>query len=185
MSMELRRARPKFIWIAVVLLAGLVTVWASQNGWELRILLVPVGSGALLVLGLIAVLGALAGLANSFRPAPMALDESGLRLRVAGINQFVPWASVDAVILEPCAATLNKTSAPRLLLVPSAGANLGVAAEYKNKVDGRSSIILLPLDTIRETYDQVVDAFATYAGQRFVNGVSGFEMGAERPGSTT
>jgi hypothetical protein len=183
--MELHRPRPKFVGIAFFLMAGLFTIWASRNGWQLRVLFVPLGSGALLVVGLIAVLGALAGLASTFRPAPIKLDESGLRLRVAGINRFVPWASVDAVLLEPCAGTLDNAGAPRLLLVPSAEADLGVVAEYQNKVDGRPAIILLSLDSLRESQDQVIQALATCAGQRFINGVSDSTMETEPPGSAT
>ena len=170
--MELRRRRPHLFWIAFFLVGGLVTIGAAQNGWQLRVLVVPLGSGALLVVGLIMVLGALAGLASTFRPAPIALDESGLRLRVAGIDRSVPWTSVDALILEPYQGNLDSTGPARLLLVPSADADLGTVAEYQNKVDGRPSIILLPLDSLRASQDQVIHVLATYAGQRFLNGVS-------------
>jgi hypothetical protein len=182
--MELHRRRPNLFWIAFFLVGGLVTIWASQNGWQLRILVVPLGSGALLVVGLIMVLGALAGLARTFRPAPITLDESGLRLRVAGIDRSVPWASIDALILEPYQGTLE-SGAPRLLLVPTADADLGTAAEYQNKVDGRPSIILLPLDSLRASQDQVIQALTTYAGQRFINGISDSAVETESPGSPT
>jgi hypothetical protein len=169
--MELRRRRPNLFWLAFFLLGGLVIIWASQNGWEMRLLFVPLGSTALLIVGLISVLGALAVLASSFRPTPIVVSESGLRLRVAGIDRSVPWTSIDALILEPYQATPDTLPAPRLLLVPSADANLGKVAEYQNKVDGRLSIILLELDSLRAPQGQVIQALATYAGQRFINGV--------------
>ncbi|MBM0256460.1 hypothetical protein JNW89_05860 [Micromonospora sp. 4G55] len=90
---------------------------------------------------------------------------------------------MDALILEPYQGTLDSTGAPRLLLVPSADADLGTVAEYQNKVDGRSSIILLPLDSLRASQDQVVQVLATYAGQRFINGVSDSAVETETPGS--
>jgi hypothetical protein len=179
--MELHRPRPKFFWLGFFLLGGLALIWASQNGWQLRILIVPVGAGPLLVVGVVMVLGVLAVLAGSFRFAPMMLDGSGLRLRVAGINRSVPWASIDAVILEPHTGTLDSTGAPRLVLVPSADADLGVVAEYRNKVDGRPSIILLSLDSLRESQDHVVRAFKTYGGERFINGLPCSETETELP----
>ncbi|MFC4022008.1 hypothetical protein ACFOW4_29290 [Micromonospora sp. GCM10011542] len=183
--MELRRRRPPLFWTAFFLLGGLGIIWASQNGWELRILLVPVGSAALLVVGLIMALGALASLASSFRPAPITLDGSGVRLRVAGLDRSVPWASIDALILEPYQGTLDGAGAPRLLLVPSADADLGAVAEYQNRVDGRSSIILLSLDSLRASPDHVVQVLARYAGQRFVNGLSGSAAATRSPDTAT
>ena len=56
--------------------------------------------------------------------------------------------------------------------MPSRDADLGVVAEYRNKVDGRPSIILLSLDSLRESEDQVIQALQTYGGQRFINGSS-------------
>ncbi|GAB3808072.1 hypothetical protein [Micromonospora zhanjiangensis] len=181
--MELRRARPKLFWIAFFLVGGLGVMWASQNGWELRLLFIPVGSVALLVAGLLAFLVGVALVASAFRPTPIVLDESGLRLRVAGINRSVPWSSVDAMVLEPHQGPSDGTDAPRLLLVPTADADLGVAAEYRNTVDGRPSVVLLGLDSLADSPDQVIRAFVRYAGRhRFVNGVSGPAMPTEAPG---
>ncbi|MEV1321234.1 hypothetical protein AB0J14_34750 [Micromonospora arborensis] len=166
--MELRRSRPHLFWIAFFLLGGLLTMWASQNGWELRVLIVPVGSGPLFVFGLVSCLGALALVASAFRPTPIVIDEAGLRLRVAGINRCVPWASIDAVLLERPVSTTGG-GVPRLVLVPATGVDVGVAAEYANKVDGRLSIILAGLDSLRASQDEVVRAFERYADGRFIN----------------
>ncbi|WP_433128171.1 hypothetical protein ACQPWW_00900 [Micromonospora sp. CA-240977] len=167
--MELRRARPHLFWITFFLLGGLLTMWASLNGWELRVLIVPVGSGPLFLFGLVSFLGALALVASTFRPTPIVIDETGLRLHVAGINRSVPWASIDAVLLESPASTAQGAGVPRLVLVPATGVDVGVAAEYTNKVDGRLSIILLGLDSLRASQDEVVRAFERYAEGRFIN----------------
>ena len=75
------------------------------------------------------------------------------------------------MILEPYPGSVS-AGHPRLLLVPSAGADLGLPAEYVNTVDARGSIVVVSLDQLRESTDQVVGAFRTYAGPRFVNGLS-------------
>ncbi|MET7670210.1 hypothetical protein [Micromonospora luteifusca] len=167
--MELRRSRPHLFWIAFFLLGGLLTMWASQHGWELRVLIVPVGSGPLFLFGLVSFLGALALGASAFRPSPIFIDETGLRLHVAGIKRSVPWASIDAVFLEPPVSTAQGAGFPRLVLVPATGVNVGVDAEYTNKVDGRPSIILVGLDSLRASEDEVVRAFERYAEGRFIN----------------
>ncbi len=84
--------------------------------------------------------------------------------------------------LEPHQGTLDSSGAPRLLLVPSADANLGTAAEYQNKVDGRHSIVLLSLDSLREPPEKAIRVLATYAGQRFINGTPDPAVETESPG---
>ncbi|GAA0909354.1 hypothetical protein GCM10009557_83890 [Virgisporangium ochraceum] len=56
---------------------------------------------------------------------------------------------------------------PRLVLVPAAGVDLGVPAEYRNSVDGRASIILLSTSDVRETPDRIDAALRRYAGDRY------------------
>lgn len=131
--MELHRRHPNHFLVFFFLLGGIVTIWAPQNGWQLRFLVVSVGSAPLFTAGLIMTLGALASLASTFRPAPIALSQSALRLRAGGINGSVPWTSIDALLLEPHQGTLDSSGAPRLLLFPSADANLGTAAEYQTR----------------------------------------------------
>ncbi|MBV1849606.1 hypothetical protein KUA19_05625 [Catellatospora sp. NEAU-YM18] len=85
---------------------------------------------------------------------------------------------MEALIIEPYTGTLAGNGAPRLVLVPAPGADLGVAAEYQNKIDGRPSIILLSLDSILESLEQVKLGLSTYAGARFIDGVPVIEATA-------
>jgi hypothetical protein len=165
-TMTLHHRRPSFLMLAFFALAGLVTIWASQTGWELRVLFIPLGSTALLVLGVLAILGALWGLRQAFRPDPVTIDGAGLRVRLAGTNRMLPWGAIDAVFLEPH-VNHDDTRTHRLIVVPAPGADTGVAADYRNQADGRPSIILLALDEIAEPVDEVARALAAYAGHRF------------------
>ncbi|GAB3825345.1 hypothetical protein GCM10027610_005060 [Dactylosporangium cerinum] len=85
--MTLHYRRPNFFLLALYFAAGLGIIYASQTGWELRILFIPLGSTALLVLGAVVVLFALWSLRQAFRPNPVTIEQAGLRLRVAGINR--------------------------------------------------------------------------------------------------
>jgi hypothetical protein len=166
--MTLRYRWSNLIVNAIVFLCALWVIYASQTGYELRILVFPVGSNALLVAGVLAALASLYGLRHLFRPHPIHIDEPGLTLRMSGINQTVPWTALDAVILEPHADGRSVTA--RLLLVPAVGVDLGKKADHPSPIDGRPSIALLSLNEIREPKDHVAKTLARYAGPRFVDG---------------
>jgi hypothetical protein len=166
--MTLHYRRPNFVVLGLFLLGGLVAIYASQTGYELRLLFIPLGSVALLVVGALAILFAAWGVRRAFRPDPVVIQLDGLRLRVAGVNRVVPWEAIDAVLLEPYTNPGSESRTHRLVIVPAAGADLWVAASYQNQVDGRASIILLALDEIRESHGEVSQALMGHAGQRFV-----------------
>ena len=147
-------------------LAGIGIIYASQTGWKLRILFIPLGSTALLVLGVLAILFALWGLRQAFRPDPVTIDATGLGLRGAGINRVVPWGAIDAVFLEPHVNAGDNSSTHRLVVTPAPGVELGTAADYRNQADGRPSIVLLAVDEIQESVTGVHQALATFAGPR-------------------
>ncbi|WP_155374238.1 hypothetical protein [Catellatospora vulcania] len=178
--MVLHRARPPYLGLAFFLLGGLFLIWGSMNGWELRFLFIPLGAGALFGLGLLSALIPVAVLVSAFRPAPVTLDGAGLSLRTAGIKRTLPWSAVDAVILEPYTEEVGgRTEATaRLVLVPAAGVDLGVSTDYRNTVDGRPSVILVSLKSLRATNAEVAGALNHYAGSRFVDGATTGPTGA-------
>ncbi|MFC5005181.1 hypothetical protein ACFPIJ_46025 [Dactylosporangium cerinum] len=165
--MTLHYRRPNFFLLALYFAAGLGIIYASQTGWELRILFIPLGSTALLVLGAVVVLFALWSLRQAFRPNPVTIEQAGLRLRVAGINRGVPWGAIDAVFLEPYVNPGDDSGTHRLIIVPAAGVDLGTAADYRNQADGRPSIVLLALDETLQSAAEVHQALAAYAGPRY------------------
>jgi hypothetical protein len=175
--MTLQYRRPNFLMVGFFLLAGLGVVYASQTGWELSLMFIPIGSTGLLVIGVIAILFALWSLRQAFRPDPVTIDQTGLKLRVAGINRVVSWGAIDAVFLEPYVNPGSDTSTHRLIVTPAPGADLGTAAEYRNQADGRPSIILLALDEIVQSPAEVHQALAAYAGPRFAPAIPGPDTG--------
>ena len=169
--MELHRRHPSYGWVALFIITGLVSIWASQNGWELQLLFIPLGSTPLLIFGLIAVSSAVGAVAVSFRPGPLVIKQAGLRVRTAGINMVIPWAAVDALVLEPYVD--GNVSTARLVLIPAPGVDLGVRAEYSNRIDGRPGVILFAFNDVREPVDEVSRVLAALVGPRFVYGVPG------------
>ncbi|WP_203934349.1 hypothetical protein [Virgisporangium ochraceum] len=99
------------------------------------------------------------------KPFRFRIDGHGLTLRLpdeSALARSVGWGSVEAIMLEP-----RPDGPPRLVLVPAAGVDLGVPAEYRNSVDGRASIILLSTSDVRETPDRIDAALRRYAGDRY------------------
>ena len=146
---------------------GVVLVWASQNGYELRLLFLPLGSLALLLFGVLAFAAALYPLRLLLRPDPVIIGEAGLLVRTAGINGLVPWPAVESVLLATHVDPTSGNRTTRLVLVPAVGAGLGVPAESAG--DGRPSVVLLSIEDIREAADQVAEALRRFAGPRFVD----------------
>jgi len=146
---------------------GVVLVWASQNGYELRLLFVPLGSLALLLFGVLAFAAALYPLRLLLRPDPVIIGEAGLLVRTAGINGLVPWPAVESVLLATHVDPTSGNRTTRLVLVPAVGAGRGVPAESAG--DGRPSVVLLSIEDIREAADQVAEALRRFAGPRFVD----------------
>jgi len=158
-----RRLLAAALWAA----GGIALVWASQNGYELRLLFIPLGSLALLLFGVLAFAAALYPLRLLLRPDPVIIGEAGLLVRTAGINGLVPWPAVESVLLATHVDPTSGNRTTRLVLVPAVGAGLGVPAESAG--DGRPSVVLLSIEDIREAADQVAEALRRFAGPRFVD----------------
>jgi hypothetical protein len=102
-------------------------------------------------------------------PPPVEVDEASFIVRIPGdkLDRALSWSQVDSVILESPSASSANTY--RLVLAPAAGVDLNVPVEYPNKVDGRPSLIIVRLDAVRPTVEEVKQALRRYAGPRFVD----------------
>lgn len=173
--MKFKRTRPPLLEIAVLLwvaACGLLLVAVSMTGGQLVFRKVPLGTTGTRVVGALVLATSLVFLAKKVYftlRVPIVVDETGLRLCLASIRRFVPWSSISTVILEPYPGSISSKGKPRLVLVPEDATALGVPTRYRNTVDGRSSILLVSLNVIRESEQQVVAAFTAFAGAKFLD----------------
>jgi len=160
--LELRPRRVPLILIGIVLLAFGVFMYvgfAPFPGSIRRVL----GCGLSLLLG-----GGL--VAIGLRPFRFHIGVQGLTLRLAGINRLVTWAAIDAIVIEqPEPGRSSRNPAPRLLLVPAEGVDLGVPAPHRSPVDERACLELLTFNDVKESPEQVGQALAQYGGSRFAD----------------
>ena len=142
----------------VCVLAGVVLLARPRDGALLRTL---VAVGAIL-LGVVALLAAL-------RPFRFRINADGLTVRRPGLRRQIPWAEVDALVLDRPPARDGRPATPRLLLVPPPGVTLGGPATARHPLDGRPAVELLDLDQVREKPEQVAEALTRFGGDRFVD----------------
>jgi hypothetical protein len=142
----------------VCVLAGVVLLALPRDGALLRTL---VAVGAIL-LGAVALLAAL-------RPFRFRITADGLSVRRAGLRRQISWAEVDALVLDRPPVRDGRPATPRLLLVPPPGVMLGAPATARHPLDGRPAVEVLDLDEVREKPEQVAEALARFAGDRFVD----------------
>ncbi|MDG4805564.1 hypothetical protein O7634_02170 [Micromonospora sp. WMMD1120] len=156
-SVELRRSRGALVLALVCVLGGVVLVALPPDGALLR---------TIIAVGAIA-LGAVA-LVSALRPFRFRIDPEGLTIRRPGLRRVVPWAEIDALVLDEPPRRDGRPSPPRLLLVPAPGV-LMEPVTARHPLDGRPALELLVLDQVREQPEQVADVLTRHAGDRFVD----------------
>lgn len=158
--MELHRRRGVPVVGVVFLVLGLYLLSAgAANSSIVRLI---AGALFLLASGL--------HLFDRLKPFRFHIGADGLRLRSAGINGLVPWKAIDAVVLEqPAPSSAKRNPHPRLLLVPTEGADLGVPLQHRSPVDGRACAASLSFDEVKESPEQVAQALAQHGGGRYTD----------------
>lgn len=155
--MELRRNRGTLVLAAICVLGG-VTVLAVGGHRVLRTL---VALGAV-ILGGVVLLGAL-------RPFRFVIGPDGLDVRRPGLRGTYRWDQFDALALADGPPVQGRPGTPRLLGVPGAALPPELRATARHPVDGRAAVELLDLAQVRQTPDEVADALARYAADRFTD----------------
>lgn len=156
-SVELRRNRGARALALVCVLGGVLLLVYPSNGALLRTI-IAVGAVALGCLALV----------SALRPFRFRIDAEGLSIRRPGLRREIPWAEVDALVLDDPPRRDGYSAPPRLLLVPVPGVTLEPVTA-RHPLDGRPAIELLVLDQVREQPEQVSAALTRYAGGRFVD----------------
>src|SRR6185503_718724 len=80
---------------------------------------------------------------ESLRPFRFHIGPDGLDIRHRGVRRRLRWPELDAVVMDD---GRRKTPAPRLLLVPAAGVDLG--RRLDDAVDGRPALVTLSLGDV-------------------------------------
>ncbi|MEU5945954.1 hypothetical protein ABZ793_10375 [Micromonospora sp. NPDC047465] len=161
--MELRKSRR-------LLVAGIVFL-----AFGVLVLLCAAGSsspsvGAWLFGGVAALMGG-AFAVSELKPFRFHIGVEGLTLRLAGLDRLVPWAEIDSVILDEPVPTPGgrKPTSPSLLLVPATGSTIDRPRTGRSPLDGRPALVLLDLDDVRQSADEVAAALARFGGSRFTD----------------
>jgi hypothetical protein len=140
--MELQRRRRSLGLALLVIAFGLVAVVCAVAAANTATTVVYAACGAL-ALGLGGVL-----LRDEFRPFRFVIGPDGLTLRD---GSTVGWSSIERVVLDE--PTPPATSGPHLLLEPG-------------------DRIVLKLDEVRQSQDEIVEALRRHAGARFDNRIA-------------
>ncbi|MCF0094419.1 hypothetical protein B0E54_03264 [Micromonospora sp. MH99] len=156
-SVELRRSRGARVLALVCVLGGVLLLVYPSDGALLRTI-VAVGAIAL---------GAVV-LVSALRPFRFGITPEGLSIRRPGLRREIRWAEVDALVLDEPPRRDGYSTPPRLLLVPAPAAAFEPVTA-RHPIDGRPAVELLVFDQVREQPEQVAEALARCAGDRFVD----------------
>ncbi|WP_245718723.1 DivIVA domain-containing protein [Micromonospora rhizosphaerae] len=126
--------------------------------------------GSLIISGLSLLIGG--GLAfYGLRPFRLRIGPEGLTVRLPGVNRLVPWAEIDAIILDQPLPVFvgRKTPSPLLLLVPSSRSTLDRPLTHRSPLDDRPCLVLLDLEVVRQSTSAVAAGLARFGGTRFTD----------------
>ncbi|MGI5241533.1 hypothetical protein [Dactylosporangium sp. CA-139066] len=140
--MELHRRRRSTGLAVLVIVFGLVAVVCAWGAANTATTVVYALCGALAL----AIGGVL--LRDEFRPFRFVIAEDGLTLRDGGT---VAWTDLDHIVLDE--PTPPAMSGPHLLLEPG-------------------DRVVLKLDEVKESQDEIIEALRRYAGPRFDNRIA-------------
>ena len=158
--MKLRRSRPPLVNRLILVTIGAVVLRTIAPSPALTWVLAGV---VLVTAGVVVV--------DLLRPFRFHIGADGLNLRVAGLNRLVPWAEIDAIILDQPAPTAGSSGpkSPSLLLVPATGSSIDRPLADRSPIDGRAGLVLIDLHRIQQPADVVAAALARFGGSRFVD----------------
>ena len=163
--MELRRSRR-------VLVGGVVCAFI---GLGMVLVGLVAGSASGLCFGIFGALFVVCGVVivrQEREPFRFGIGAEGLMLGVAGIDRLVPWTAIEALVLDRPLPKLHDSgtrSGPYLVLVAAEGSDLVSGWPERTLSDGRRGRLVLELDDVRQSREQVAEMLRIYGGDRFTD----------------
>ncbi|MFD1083626.1 hypothetical protein [Micromonospora andamanensis] len=158
--MELRRERTPLVLGLFLFVTGAFVLGSIERlsvlGWIFGLMTLLTGGGLVLA---------------ERRPFKFHIGPNGLVVQVRGFSRAVPWAEVDAIILDPQVPTVGEKHriSTFLLLVPAAGSTIGGPFDGRSPLDGRPALVLVDLVDVKQPVNEVASVLARCAGSRFTD----------------
>ncbi|WBB47448.1 hypothetical protein O3597_20190 [Verrucosispora sp. WMMA2044] len=158
--MELRRHRTLLVLGLFLFVTGALVLGCIEGltvfGWIFGFMTLLTGGGMVLA---------------HRQPFKFHIGPNGLVVQVTGFSRAVPWAEVDAIILDPQVPTVGEKHpiSTFLLLVPAAGSTIGGPFDGRSPLDGRPALVLFDLVDVRQPVKEVAAVLARFAGSRFTD----------------
>ena len=160
-DVELRKSRRSLLQGTFSLVVGVFLLVYGRTDSPIRLIGVVVFAGISLLAG-----GAL--VVNALKPFRFHIGAEGLTLRLPRINRLVRWDEIGAIILDQPGPRSrgSGTQAPQLLLVPADGSDLSIPSTHRSPLDDRACLVLLQLNHVKESPEQVAETLARFGGSR-------------------
>lgn len=158
--MELRRDRTLLVFGLFLFVTGALVLGCIERltvfGWIFGLMTLLIGGGMVFA---------------QRRPFTFHIGPDGLVVQITGFSRAVPWAEVDAIILDPQVPVVGEKHqiSTFLLLVPAAGSTIGGPFDGRSPLDGRPALVLVDLVDVKQPVDEVASVLARYAGSRFTD----------------
>lgn len=98
------------------------------------------------------------------------IGPNGLNVHLAGVKRLVSWDEITALVIDQQIPTLPSRGGhrPHLLLVPS-NSGFNVPLDRHSPVDNEPCLVLLELEDVRETPEQIGEILKRYGGPKFTD----------------
>ncbi|WP_433222193.1 hypothetical protein ACQP00_22800 [Dactylosporangium sp. CS-047395] len=159
--MELRRSRWVLAFGVVFAFVGLVMLLVG-------LLPRPAGGLFLVIFGALSLATGAMVVRHERKPFRFGIGPEGLMLG----QQLVPWTAIEALVLDqplPKLHDRSTRSGPYLVLLPAQGSDLLSGRPERTLPDGRAGRLVLELDDVRQSREQIAAALRDHSGGRFAD----------------
>jgi hypothetical protein len=132
----------------------------------------PAGGLFLVIFGALSLVVGAMVVRRERKPFRFGIGAEGLMLGVPGIQRLVPWTAIEALVLDqplPKLHDRSTRSGPYLVLLPAQGSDLLGGWPERTLSDGRTGRLVLELDDVRQSREQIAAALRVHSGGRFAD----------------